>query len=68
MLRKIDDILLVQDARERERELWSIKEEGERLMRSTVCNKNDLDWKTGSIWSNAPRVITGLIRSAFRKR
>ena len=66
MLRRIDDILLIKDTRERERELWTIKEEGERLMQSTVCNKKDLDWKTGSIWSNTPRVITGLIRS-FRK-
>jgi hypothetical protein len=67
MLGKIDNILLIKDGRERERKLWEIKEEGEELMRSTVCNKKDLDWDTGSIWSNTPRVITGLIRSAFRK-
>ncbi|MDR0198504.1 MAG: TIGR04190 family B12-binding domain/radical SAM domain protein [Methanomassiliicoccaceae archaeon] len=68
LMRKIDDIILIRDAHERERELWKIKEEGERLMHSTVCNKKDLDWDTGSIWSNAPRVITGLIRSSFGKR
>ncbi|MCL2143523.1 MAG: TIGR04190 family B12-binding domain/radical SAM domain protein [Methanomassiliicoccaceae archaeon] len=67
MLRRIDDILTIKDAREREDALWSIKEEGEKLMRSTVCNKNDLDWRTGSIWSNAPRILSGLLRSAFRK-
>ena len=67
MLRRIDDILLIEDTRERESKLWEIKEEGERLMRSTVCNKEDLDWKTGSIWSNTPRVVTGLLRSAIRK-
>ncbi|MDR0791146.1 MAG: TIGR04190 family B12-binding domain/radical SAM domain protein [Methanomassiliicoccaceae archaeon] len=67
MLRKVDDILLINDARERERMLWSIKEEGERLMLSTVCDKKDLDWETGSIWSNTPRMIAGLIRSALRK-
>jgi B12-binding domain/radical SAM domain protein len=67
MLRRIDEILLITDEKERDSELWAIKEEGEMLMRSTVCNKADLDWKTGSIWSNAPRVVTGLIKSVFRK-
>ena len=67
LLAKIDDILLIKDAREREAKLWEIKEEGEELMHSTVCNKNDLDWRTGSIWSNAPRVVSGLIKNAFRK-
>ncbi|MCL2607731.1 MAG: TIGR04190 family B12-binding domain/radical SAM domain protein [Methanomassiliicoccaceae archaeon] len=66
MLRKIDDILLIKDARERESELWSLKDEGDKLMLSTVCNKKDLDWKTGSIWSNTPRIITGMVKS-FRK-
>ena len=67
MLRRIDEILKIGDEKEREAELWSIKEEGEALMHSTVCNKKDLDWKTGSIWSNAPRVAVGLVKSFFRK-
>jgi B12-binding domain/radical SAM domain protein len=67
MLREIDDILMIKDAHERERRLWETKEKGMKLMQSTVCNKKDLDWHTGSIWSNAPRVISGLIRSTFRK-
>ncbi|MDR2866060.1 MAG: TIGR04190 family B12-binding domain/radical SAM domain protein [Methanomassiliicoccaceae archaeon] len=67
LLRRIDDILLIKDAREREKGLWSIKEEGERLMTSTVCNKKDLDWKTGSIWANSPRILTGMLRSMMRK-
>jgi len=67
MLRRIDEILMIKNEKERTSELWAIKEEGEMLMRSTVCNKADLDWKTGSIWSNAPRVVTGLIKSVFRR-
>ena len=67
MLRRIDEILMIKNEKERTSELWAVKEEGEMLMRSTVCNKADLDWKTGSIWSNAPRVVTGLIKSVFRK-
>ncbi|MDR0334796.1 MAG: TIGR04190 family B12-binding domain/radical SAM domain protein [Methanomassiliicoccaceae archaeon] len=67
LMRKIDEILIIKDAHERERELWNVKEEGERLMQSTVCNKKDLDWDTGSIWSNAPRVISGLVKNVFRR-
>jgi len=67
MLRRVDEILKIIDLKERNARLWETKEEGEKLMNSTVCNKNDLDWATGSIWSNAPRVISGLVRSAFRK-
>ena len=35
------------------------------MMASTVCNKKDLDWDAGSIWSNAPRVVTGLLKSSW---
>ena len=67
MLRRVDDIILINNKEEREARLWEIKEEGERMMTSTVCNKKDLDWPAGSIWSNAPRVVWGLMRSTFRK-
>lgn len=65
LLKRVDDIMLVKDPAERNDQLWAIKDEGERLMASTVCNKKDLDWNTGSIWSNAPRVISGLLKSGF---
>jgi len=67
MLRRVDDILLIKEKEERDSRLWEIKEEGERMMTSTVCNKKDLDWDTGSIWSNAPRVAMGLLKSFRRK-
>ena len=67
MLRRVDDIILIKNKEERERRLWEIKEEGERMMTSTVCNKKDLDWEAGSIWSNAPRVLSGLLKSTFRR-
>lgn len=70
ILRRVDEILLIHDTDEKNRRLWEIKEEGEALMNSTVCNKKDLDWQwdTGSIWSNAPRVASGLIKSFFRRK
>ena len=65
LLHRIDDILLIKDETERVQKLWDIKDEGERMMASTVCNKKDLDWDAGSIWSNGPRVVTGLIKSSW---
>ncbi len=65
LLNRIDDILLIKDEAEKNRMLWEIKDEGERMMASTVCNKKDLDWDAGSIWSNAPRVVTGLLKSSW---
>lgn len=65
LLHRIDDILLIKDEAERNQKLWDIKDEGERMMASTVCNKKDLDWDAGSIWSNGPRVVTGLLKSSW---
>ena len=65
LMHRIDDIMRISDLTEREAKLWEVKADGERVMLSTVCNKKDLDWKTGSIWANTPRVISGLLKSAF---
>ena len=63
VMHRIDAIMEIADTEERNNRLWDIKQEGEDLMNSTINNKKDLDWKTGSIWSNAPRVATGLLKS-----
>lgn len=65
IMHTIDDALKLKDPEERDARLWSIKDEGVRLMDSTITDKNDLDWRTGSIWSNAPRVALGLMKSVF---
>lgn len=65
LMRRIDEILKIEDQERRTAELWSIKEEGQKIMASTICDKKDLDWDTGSIWSNGPRVATGLLRSSL---
>lgn len=67
VMHTIDEALLLDDPEEKNRRLWSIKEEGVRMMDSTITDKNDLDWKTGSIWSNAPRVAMGLLKSFARR-
>ena len=65
MMHTIDEAMELKDPEERNARLWSIKDEGVRLMDSTITDKNDLDWRTGSIWSNAPRVALGLVKSFF---
>ncbi len=67
LMHKVDGIMNIADPEERNARLWETKDEGSRMMNSTVCNKKDLDWDAGSIWSNAPRVACGLIKSVFRR-
>ncbi len=67
LMHKVDEIMQIQDSEEREARLWETKEEGTRMMNSTIANKKDLDWEAGSIWSNAPRVGFGLMKSMLRK-
>ncbi len=67
LMHRIDDIMTIEDEKERDPLLWDIKDEGIRMMDSTITNKKNLDWDAGSIWSNAPRVGVGLLKSLFRK-
>lgn len=66
LMHKVDEIMLIKDPAEREARLWETKDEGTRMMNSTIANKKDLDWDAGSIWSNGPRVVCGLMKSMFR--
>ncbi len=66
LMHRVDEIMTIADPEEREARLWETKDEGTRMMNSTVCNKKDLDWEAGSIWSNGPRVACGLVKSLFR--
>ena len=63
----VDEAVAIEDPAERDRALWAVKDEGIRLMDSTITDKNDLDWRSGSIWSNSPRILAGLMKSFFRK-
>ena len=67
LMHRIDSIMEIEDQVERDSRLWEVKDEGIRLMDSTITNKKNLDWDAGSIWSNAPRVGIGLMKSLFRK-
>ena len=41
----VDEAVLIENPEERERALWAVKDEGVRLMDSTITDKNDLDWR-----------------------
>ncbi|MCQ2069855.1 MAG: TIGR04190 family B12-binding domain/radical SAM domain protein [archaeon] len=68
IMHHIDEVLKIVDEEERNRQLWDIKEEGVRMMDSTITDKKDLDWDCGSIWTNAPRMAVGLLKHALRRR
>ena len=63
----VDDAVALKDPQEREAALWAVKEEGVRLMDSTITDKNNMDWLSGSIWSNAPRIGIGLLKSMLKR-
>lgn len=67
LMHEVDSILGIGDPEERESRLWEVKNEGVRLMDSTIADKNDLEWSTGSVWSNVPRIALGILRSAARR-
>ena len=68
VMHMVDEALAIQDPEARDSALWEVKDEGIRLMDSTITDKNNLDWRSGSIWRNAPRIGIGLLKSAFRKQ
>ncbi len=65
LLHRVDEIVAISDAAERERRLWEMKEEVSQ-MKPEVCDKDGLAWASGSVWRNFPRVLSGLVRSSFR--
>jgi hypothetical protein len=67
MMRRIDDIMAVQDLDERQRRLVGLKAESEALMDSTICKKGDLEWDSSSVVRSAPRAFIGLIKGRRSK-
>lgn len=61
IMHEVDRIVTIEDEEERERQLWGIKERGMEMMNSTIAEKDDLVWKSRSIWANAPRMLKGLL-------
>jgi B12-binding domain/radical SAM domain protein len=64
LMQKVDEAMALNNIEDRENILLDIKEEANR-MRPVVCDKDNLYWRTGSVWKNLPRVAVGLIRSSL---
>ncbi len=66
LMHEIDRIMEISDPEARDALLWEVKDRGKALQDSTICDKSDLDWNTRSIYANAFRVMSGLIRNRRR--
>lgn len=62
LMHDIDQIMKIEDREQREAKLWETKDRSKDLVNSTICNKNDLDWNAGSIYTNGFRVVSGLMK------
>ncbi len=60
LMRKIDTIVARGAATGAD--LDSLRDEASRLSECTVCEKEELDWSTSSIYASLPRIVTALLR------
>jgi B12-binding domain/radical SAM domain protein len=60
LMRKIDGIVARGGASDRE--LSQLREQASRLNEGTVCEKEELDWSTSSIYASLPRMVSALLR------
>jgi B12-binding domain/radical SAM domain protein len=67
LMRDLDRVLGIKDAGRRETELAELRERGIELMESTICQKRELEWRTGRVLLNAPRVVMGILRSKGKR-
>jgi B12-binding domain/radical SAM domain protein len=67
MMREIDVTLAIKDTEKRQAAFDLLRQKGEELMESTICQKRDLEWESSSIFKSVPRAMLGLARSR-RKR
>jgi B12-binding domain/radical SAM domain protein len=68
MMNEIDVALAIKDAKKRQAAFDKLRQKGEELMESTICQKRDLEWESSSIFKSVPRAMIGLARSKGRKR
>ncbi|QLH74614.1 MAG: TIGR04190 family B12-binding domain/radical SAM domain protein [Methanomassiliicoccales archaeon] len=67
MMRRIDEVVAIEDERMKKEALMSLKKSSEELMNSTICQKGDLEWNAGSVIKSAPRAVLGMIRGRKRR-
>lgn len=65
LMSEVEDAMRLQDARSREETLARLKQRGEDLMESTICQKRDLEWDSPSVFRSIPRAMYALM---FRRK
>lgn len=65
LMNEVDMAMRIKDAKERENTLAMLKQRGEDLMESTICQKRDLEWDSHSVFRSIPKVMYSLV---FRRR
>lgn len=65
LMKEVEMATRLKDPREREDTLARLKQRGEELMESTICQKRDLEWDSRSVFRSIPRVVYSLV---FRRR
>jgi B12-binding domain/radical SAM domain protein len=65
LMSEVDTAMRITDAVERENTLAMLKQRGEDLMESTICQKRDLEWDSHSVFRSIPRAMYSLV---FRRR
>jgi B12-binding domain/radical SAM domain protein len=60
LMRRIDGIVARGGASGAELDL--VRDQASKLNESTVCEKEELDWSTSSIYASIPRMVTALLR------
>jgi B12-binding domain/radical SAM domain protein len=65
LMREVDAAMKIKDLRERDDTLSRLKQRGEDLMESTICQKRDLEWDSHSVFHSIPKAMWALV---FRRR
>ncbi|MDW5561993.1 MAG: TIGR04190 family B12-binding domain/radical SAM domain protein [Methanomassiliicoccus sp.] len=65
LMGEVDLAMELKDRNEREATLARLKQRGDDLMESTICQKRDLEWDSPSVFRSIPKVMYSLV---FRRR
>ena len=65
LMKEVDQAMAVKDPAERAVMMARLKQRGDELMESTICQKRELEWDTPSVFRNLPRTLFALM---FRRK
>jgi B12-binding domain/radical SAM domain protein len=65
LMKEVDLAMAIKDPAERAAFMAKLKERGDGLMESTICQKRELEWDSPSVFRSLPKVLFGLV---FRRK